>query len=466
MMNPHRKQTTEEWDFEAVIGKLFDDLIITDERGRILTVNGDFEKMYGQPSHQLVGKTVAELEKQRVFYPSVTLRVLETREKQTAVQQTKSGRRMLVTGLPVFDNNGQLRWVTCLSRDITEPVRLREHLAVLEKEVDRLQAELEVLRHDRMTNEPIVAASKAMQQVLATARKAAKVDVNVLLLGESGVGKTALARWIHQHSARAEGPLIEVNCGAIPEALLESELFGYEAGAFTGAQRKGKPGFAELADGGTLFFDEIAELSPASQVKVLKLIQEKRFYRVGGTEARASNFRLIAATNQDLEQLVKEGRFRQDLYYRLNVVPIVIPPLRERKEDIVLLIRSLMETICRKYGVHKTVDPQVVDWLTQLSWKGNVRELENLLERLVVTTESTVIRMDDMPEPYKQTGTLPALRWEKGRTLNVILNEVEREVLLSVAKKGRTTAQIASLLGVSQPTVVRKLKKHGIRLHG
>jgi transcriptional regulator with PAS, ATPase and Fis domain len=299
-----------------------------------------------------------------------------------------------------------------------------------------------------------------MKRSLEMARKVAPVDVNVLLQGESGVGKTAIARYIHRQSHRADGPFIEVNCGAIPEALFESEFFGYEPGSFTGASKKGKTGFAELAHGGTLFLDEISELSFPAQVKVLKFIQEKRYYRIGGTRLRESDFRLIAATNKDLEKMVREGRFREDLYFRLNVVPITIPPLRARQEDILPLIRYFLDKYRKKYRREKTLDSRAIDCLLEYSWPGNVRELENLIERLVVTVETEVIRPGDLPERVKQPEIHTPYLLDGNRTLPAILAEVEKKILVEAKKRCKSTTEMAKVLGISQSTVVRKWHKY------
>ncbi len=447
-------------DADTVLRSLYDDVIITDSRGKILKVSGDFEKIYGKRSEELIGKTVRQLESEKVFQPSITRKVLKEKTKWTDVQRTKGGRRVLVTGVPVFKKNGDIFRVICYSRDITEPVRLQEHLNAMEQEMARLQSELDALRREKRDDGGFVAVNGSMKRSLEMARKVAQVDVHVLLQGESGVGKTAIARYIHQQSNRAGGPFIEVNCGAIPESLFESEFFGYEPGSFTGAGSKGKAGFAERAHGGTLFLDEISELSFSAQVKVLKFIQEKRYYRIGGTRPQESDFRLIAATNRNLENLVREGRFREDLYFRLNVVPITIPPLRERQEDILPLIRHFLDKYRRKYRREKELDAGAVEGLLKYSWPGNVRELENLMERLVVTVEERVIRMRDLPEKMRQPEENFSALFNGDRTLPAILAEVEKQILMEAKKRCRSTTEMAKVLGISQSTVVRKWHKY------
>jgi transcriptional regulator with PAS, ATPase and Fis domain len=307
----------------------------------------------------------------------------------------------------------------------------------------------------------MVARSSAMKNVLRSALKVAEVDVNVVLLGESGVGKSHLARWIHQKSPRRDGPFIEVNCGAIPEPLFESEFFGYEAGAFTGAHRKGKMGLAEMAEGGTLFLDEVAELSPLNQVKLLKFIQEKQFYRVGGTRLLKVDCRIIAATNQDLKALVQEKRFREDLYFRLHVVPIAIPPLRERREDVLPLIEQFLEFFSRKYHCEKKLDGAAMMALSGHDWPGNVRELMNTLEQLVVTSSTPLITAEDLPAHLRERPESESV-WDGSKTLSELLEEVERQALIRARQRCRTTVEMARALGISQPSVVRKMKKYAI----
>jgi PAS domain S-box-containing protein len=449
-----------DWDLEEVIGSLYDDVLISNAHGTILKVSGHFKRLYGKPSDQLIGKTVHELEQEGVFTPSITKLVLQEKTKQIGIQKTEGGRRVLVTGVPVFDRKGRFVRVICFSRDITEPMRLKEHFTLMEQEMERLRSELDNLRQEAMDSSELVAVHPSMKHTLQTARRVAQVDVHVLLQGESGVGKTAMARYIHQHSPRSKGPFIEVNCGAIPEALFESELFGYEEGAFTGAKREGKMGFAELADQGTLFLDEVGELPKPLQVKVLKLIQEKQFYRIGGSRPVKSDFRLITATNRDLEERVKAREFREDLYFRLHVVPITVPPLRQRPEDLLALIDVLLDRYCRKHGLRKTLDARVKKQLMEYPWPGNVRELENLLERLVVVSPSDTIHLEDLPGQFQQAAPLTSLENVKGKTLPEIVAQVERDLLLQARQAGKSTTEIAKMFGISQSTVVRKLQRY------
>jgi len=258
-----------------------------------------------------------------------------------------------------------------------------------------------------------------------------------------------------------DGPFIKLNCGAIPENLLESELFGYEPGAFTGAKREGKFGLIELSDGGTLFLDEVADLPVNLQVKLLRVLQEREVMRVGGTKTKKVDFRLIAATNQDLEQLVKQNQFREDLFYRLNVVPVFIPPLRERKEDIVPLIISFLNKFNKKYGLIKKISPEVIQSLLQYDWPGNIRELENTIERLVVTSDSNLIMTEDMKGNTSICEGV--IEPDEPKALVDVLEETERRLIVQAFQHCRTTREMAEALGISQSAVVKKMKKHGIK---
>lgn len=445
---------------KMILEALKDDLLVTDKNGFILKVSEATKSLYGIEEREIVGLSVYDLEKQGVFTPIVTPLVIENKKRVNIVQTTNTGKKLLITGVPVFDENGDVWRIASYSHDITEMVNMKNYLMEMQDEMERVKNELEILRTKQMKDVGCIAISEKMKKCLETSRQVADVDVNVLLLGESGVGKSYIAKMIHKESPRKSNPFIEVNCGAIPEALFEAELFGYEAGAFTSANKKGKLGLVELAEGGTLFLDEIGELPMPLQVKVLKLIQEKNFYRVGGTKEKYVDFRLIAATNQSLEELVLQKKFREDLYFRLNVVPISIPPLRERASDILSFTDHFLQEFSTKYNRERILDDAVRQNLYNHQWKGNVRELINLIERLVVTSASRIITISDLPEQYR-TSLQREIEFSQ-KTLGEIMEEVEKQVLEQAKKKHKTTVKVAKELGISQPSVVRKLKKYGI----
>lgn len=310
-----------------------------------------------------------------------------------------------------------------------------------------------------------VFASNEMQKVLDNALKVANYDCTVLITGESGVGKEIIATIIHKGSDRNYLPSIKINCGSIPKNLLESELFGYEKGAFTGADTKGKLGFFELAKGGTLFLDEIGELPLDLQVKLLRALQEKEIYRVGGVKPINVDVRIIAATNRDLAKLVDEGLFREDLYYRLNVFPILIPPLRSRKNDIVPLIMHFCKLYNQKFRLNKTFNQNALNYLVEYDWPGNIRELENIVQRLLITSDKNIISISDV---IKILGTVKNAGSDfisnelniENNTLEEMLQIKEYEILKSAKEKYKTTRKIANALGLSQSTLVRKLNKY------
>lgn len=452
-----------QWDEDqSILNSLKDDLLVTNEEGIIVRVSEGTGDIYEIKAGELLGKSVYELEKQGVFTPIVTPIVLENKKKTTLVQTTKHGKKVLVTGIPVKDSEGKIRRIISYSHDVTELMEVKKYLDAMEDEMQRVKTELELLRNKNLLTEGLVSNSEKMQHVLNTAIHVSNVDVNVLLLGESGVGKTHLAKFIHNRSPRCKGPFIEVNCGAIPDHLFEAEFFGYEAGSFTGASRNGKMGLVELADGGTLFLDEIGELSLSHQVKILKLIQEKQFYRVGGRKPKTVDFRLIAATNKNLEKAVEEKEFREDLYFRLSVVPVAIPSLRERPEDIFPLITHFIEHFEKKYNRKRKLDEAVIHALLTHEWKGNIRELINVIEHAVVISSTSLITTEHLPLSIKKRQSFGLFEEENVLKLNDALNMLEKEMLLKAKKQYKTTMEMGKALGISQSSVVRKLQKHHI----
>jgi len=448
-------------DLKTIFDAAFDVLYVSDGDGNTLRVSSACERLWGLKEEELVGKNVRELEREGVFNPSITRLVLEQKKQVSSFQTTKNGRRLYVVGTPIFDEEGNIIRVVNASRDVTELDMLQQEIENVKTLAQRYQQELMELRSKEYQSENIIFRSNSMKQLMSFVYKIASVDSTVIVSGASGVGKEVIAREIHKLSERHSKPFIKINCGAIPEALLESELFGYDKGAFTGAKYSGKPGLIELADTGTLFLDEIAELPLALQVKLLQVIQEKEFMRIGGTNPIRVDIRIIAATNQNLLKLVEEGKFREDMYYRLNVVNLAIPPLRERADDIIPLAQHFLQKLNKKYFQSKQFLPEALDAFLTYQWPGNVRELENTVERLVVTVEPRMISLEHLPENMKaRQGLGPKPRFDCNEIipLKEALAIVERNLLQLAMGRYHTTSAAAKALGVSQSTISRKLQ--------
>lgn len=457
-----------EIELDALVRASKDNIVITDGKGILLRVSPNSNAIYGIDSSSLIGQSVYELETKSIFSPSVTVRVLEERKEVQVMQYTPTRRWVMATGIPVFDASGEILRVISFSHDLTELKHLKEDYEKLRTTMEIYQSEIQELREKDHGLEEMVIQSKSIQRIWQLVQRVAKSDASVVFLGESGVGKTVFARALHNGSPREKETFIEVNCGAIPESLFESEMFGYESGSFTGANKKGKPGLIELADKGTLFLDEIGELPLPVQAKLLKVLQEKEVTRVGGIKSKTIDFRLIASTNQDLEQMVKQGKFRQDLFYRLNVISITIPPLRDRQEDIASLAHFYLQKFNEKYKMNKFFHAATTKELVAYDWPGNVREIQNMIERLVITSETNTIYPDSLPfyiqqERHQKTDSsfFDELE-ERGTTLREALEEVEIRWLKRAVRQYKTTYEMAEYLGLNQSNVVRKLKKYGI----
>ncbi|MFC7395433.1 sigma-54 interaction domain-containing protein [Scopulibacillus cellulosilyticus] len=457
-----------EVELDAILKASNDNIVITDGDGQVLKASPNCEEIYGCSRSYLIGKSVFELEKEKVFTPSVSLRVLKEKKEVQIMQKTLTGRVVMATGIPVFDVNKKIIRIISFSHNLTEIQKLREDYEQLQTKMKQYEFKIKELQEKQFGNENIIINSKKMQKTWDLVHRVANSDATVLLLGESGVGKTVFAHALHDMSDRKNESFVEVNCGAIPQNLFESEMFGYEAGAFTGANKKGKKGMIELANNGTLFLDEIGELSLDIQVKLLQVLQSKKVTRIGGNGMKQVNFRLVAATNQNLENLVMEKKFRQDLYYRLNVVPIAIPSLRERKEDIYKLVHHYVLKFNEKYQSHKVLHSATIDALLKYDWPGNVRELENLIERLVITSDTDTIYPNSLPfyetnDDNQYTNWTELERFDSQHlTLQEALQKVEKSWLERAYRQYKSTYEMAKYLGLSQPTVVRRLKKYHI----
>lgn len=437
-----------------------DGIFITDGEGIGLYINRAITDITTVTEEQIVGRNISQVVAEGILSASSVLEALKTKKRATVLQVTPNKKTVLVSGFPLFDEAGNIRRVVVSTRDITELNNLKNQLEDARKLNNKYYSELMSLKMSNLSEvkDSIIVNSRAMRKVAELALQVARADSTVLITGESGVGKEVVTRLIHSESLRGKGPFIKINSAAIPDTLLESELFGYESGAFSSAKKEGKAGLIELAHNGTLFLDEIGELPLPLQAKMLQVLQDKMFYRIGGTKPRSVNIRIIAATNVPLEEYVAQKRFRGDLYYRLNVVPIAIPPLRERLEDIPPLTHAFLSRMNKQYDMHKTISSDALDLLQAYSWPGNVRELENMIERLFVMTPDNEITSDYLPATIKSQKNNPGVVLNGIMSLGEAQKEVEKQLLERIYGETRSTYKTAKILGVSQSTVARKLK--------
>jgi PAS domain S-box-containing protein len=445
--------------FEELLNALHDGVYITDGQGKTLKVNQAYERLTGLSGADLLGRQMQELVKSGLISQSASLRVLQDGKPTSVMQSLSQGKKLLVSATPILAADQSIRYVVSTVRDMTELLRMKRERDELQqlKQLRNSTARLHAGQRDNLLQSPLMADQEVSGRVFALARQVADCDVKVLLQGETGVGKTLVAQFIHNASGRSKEPFLALNCGALPENLIEAELFGYAPGAFTGAGTKGKRGLLELAHNGTLFLDEIGDLPLAVQVKLLKVIEENRFIPVGGLELKEVDVRIISATHHDLKQQVAEGKFRADLYYRLNVVPISIPALRERSEEIGPLLEYYLAHFNQRYSRQAQWSLEALELLGDYAWPGNIRELINVVERLVVTCNSQVIEALDLPEDIID---LQARNTDDSRLpLRKVLENAERQAIRAALQVHKTTRLAAKALGVSQATVVQKMKR-------
>lgn len=448
--------------FISILESSFDGIWIANNKGDTLYVNSAYERITGLRREQLVGKNMGDLLKEKLFEHSTVLAVLDKKTPVSIIHKYVTGRIALATGNPVFNETGDIIMVVCNVRDISELVKLRNELGTAKNLSNKYSHELLQLRQQQMENSGVISTSKGMKRVLDLALKTAPFDNTVLIQGDSGTGKEVMAKFIHQQSPRKNAPFIKVNCAAIPGTLVESELFGYTKGSFTGANNQGKPGMFELANGGTILLDEIGEIPLDVQAKLLRVIQEKEVFPIGAKEPVKLDVRILASTNKNLSELVQKGSFREDLFYRLNVVPINILPLKERKEDIPAFIYYFLEKHNKRYKQHKTFPADVIDILKNYSWPGNVRELENLIEYLFIVSTEDEISLEHLP-PKLLTEGLSLDDVNAPGQLQSILDYVEKQVIDSSIKNHGSIRKAAAVLGVNPSTLVRKLQKYRIK---
>ncbi len=445
---------------DSLLQSSYDAVCMIDEAGNVIFWNSQAENLYGIKAADIAGKDIRQF-----FDNLIVTEVLKSKVPVLgAFHQPRPGTYVLINAYPVLLHNRVIGSVS-VEKDITDMVLLNRELVKANKRASFLEKEMLKIGQDSNPFAEIRGRSDNFREVLAMARKVAATDAVVLLHGESGTGKEILARALHRGGPRKDKPFIPINCGAIPYHLFESELFGYEGGAFTGAEKKGKPGKFALAHGGTLFLDEISELNLDLQVKLLRVLQEQVYYPVGGTKPCSVDVRIIAATNKDLAQLVEEGRFREDLYYRLNVVSLHLPPLRERKKDIPELAYYFLAEFAAAYQKKVSdIDPAVMTFFLRYHWPGNVRELRNIIERMVVLTEGDCLTMETMPPELKHNKANFRDLLTSARSLSESKCILEKELIVNtLAECGGNKARAALRLGVPRSSLYYRIKKLGIQ---
>ncbi|MDM5225840.1 sigma 54-interacting transcriptional regulator [Cytobacillus sp. NJ13] len=442
-------------ELEAAIHACQEGIYICDADLKCVRLNSAYTRITGLTEEELIGRTSIELEENGTISKAVAVIVKREKKVVSLIQKFRSGKNVLVTGTPVY-KEGKLFRIVITARDLSELTLLENQLNDAEERSERYLRELSLYK-EHVKSEKIIANSPQMKLILNLIPKVSKADSPVLLLGESGTGKEVLARLIHETRNGGDSPFIKVNCGAIPGDLLESELFGYVKGAFTGASEKGKPGLIEIAENGSLFLDEVGELPLKLQVKLLRVLQDFEVTRLGSTKSKKVSFRLICATNRPLKEMMEKGEFREDLFYRINVLPITIPPLRERKEDIIPFILKTTDKLSSRYGTLKTISTDVFKILESYRWPGNIRELENVIERIFIMTDETSITVKDLPS------NIAADKVSKdANSLKEKMQIIERDIIEDMVKQSSSLRDAAKKLGVDASTLTRKCQKYGI----
>ena len=438
-------------------------VLVADKTGKIIFWSGpEPTETFGLTGEEMSsGITLQQMVNMAQQNISPSLNALYTGRVAREIVIPATGTVFQVTSTPVFGDKGELELVVTFAMFDEKQREATEYFAQERNRYMQILTELQGKKMSLSSSKQMVANDVKMQNVLKFADQIARKESCVLITGESGVGKGLIAKQLHEEGNRCEGPFVTVNCGAIPDNLIESELFGYAPGAFTGSRSDGKKGLFEVAQSGTIFLDEISELPLNMQVKLLRVIQEREITPVGGVKPIPIDVRIVSATNRDLQDLVRQDKFREDLYYRLNVVPITVPPLRDRPEDILPLIQSNLHKYNENLREHKVLSSEALTVLLKYPWPGNVRELQNIIERLIITTNDDVISEENLPIFIKQEAETNA-NTKTDLSLAAAMEKAERDILSNALTNYKSTRAIAKVLQVSQPTIVRKLHKYGL----
>ena len=445
---------------EDILNSIRVGIYITDGEGTTLLLNEEGSKNGGLTSDEVVGKNMKELMDMGYVKESDSFEVMESGKEVQLIQNLGDGGKIFITGVPIY-KNGKIVLIVSTERDIKETDDLKALLQENKEKNEQYKTEVEYLRQSMLFQGELVCVSHLMKQVLEQAKRISKLDATVLIQGESGTGKEVVADYIYKTGDRADGVFIKINCAAIPETLIESELFGYEDGAFTGAIKNGKIGLFEAASGGTIFLDEIGDLPLSMQAKLLRTIQNKEIRRIGSNKPKEIDVKIIAASNINLKDAVSKGIFREDLYYRLSVATIEVPPLRSRKDDIEPLALHFIEKMNDKYGFEKSIEKSGLEALKEYNWPGNIRELKNIIERLMINSENNIITKFQLIRQING-GTTYSFTDDEKEGLKDIIDKYEAEVLLQYLEKYGTLSKVADALKVDKGTISRKIKKLGI----
>lgn len=438
--------------FERIVESSHDEIFVCDKDGYMIYCNKAFESNYGIDREDMIGKTAMFLNEAGYSNQTPIPAVVKHKKKVSMEQKTITGKTLIITATPVFDENGYIEFIVENSRDISELNSIKEKIKLYENTISSFNKSQSLIYNDTTIK------GSSMKSILEIAKNVAKTNVNVLLLGESGCGKTTLAKHIHLNSNRAGKPFITINCSTISPNLLESELFGYEGGAFTGANSKGKIGLVELANEGTLFLDEIGDIPKELQSKFLQLIQDKTFTSVGGVKTKKVDIRFISATNVDLINSINQKKFREDLYYRINVVELKIPPLRDRKEDLLELIFHFFKKYSNIFNLDKSMSTEVINVLLNYNYPGNMRELENIIQNILVTSSSDYIELHHLPK--SALNHVDFVKDEENNSLDNLMENYEKLLICKYYKNNPSSYKLAKALNISQSKASRLIRKY------
>ncbi|MGH4139292.1 sigma-54 interaction domain-containing protein [Clostridium sp.] len=428
-----------------------------DKDGRMIYINKIFSEFLQISIENMVGRIVTDINPTSKFLIS-----LQNRKADIAIRHKfPNGREAICHRIPIIDNSGNLQggFGMLLFEEVQQMKTILDKCKLLDKELKLYKNEIARVNRAKYQLNDIIGESSAIKKCKKDVKKAARVNLNVIITGESGVGKELFAHAVHNESERSNAPFVCINCSSIPENLFEAELFGYEEGAFTGAKKSGSVGKFEIANGGTIFLDEIGDMPYHMQAKILRALQEEEIVRVGGKQVIPLDVRVISATHKDLMNMIKENKFREDLYYRINILNIEVPPLRDRKEDIPILIDEFLAKFYKESGIYRKIPGNIMKILMNCFWHGNVRELKNVVEKTCVNAENVNVNIDDIPK-YLLNDSINEISNENETGLNSVVNSVEKELIETALKQSNyNKSQASKILKISRVTLYRKMNE-------